>query len=482
MRLLAICWAAVIGLAGVPSASAEIETSDCRLSERWLPSVSARCGSLTVAENPDDSEGPAIELFVAIVPALSEAPLPDPLLLIAGGPGQAATDLYLTLRGAFEPIRRERDIIVVDQRGTGESAPLSCPAAAADDLETAEIDELENLVAECVAELNGDPRFYTTSVAVGDLERVRRELGIEEWNIYGVSYGTRVAQHYLRRYEQHTRAVILDGVAPPGIALGPEIAEISQRVLDNLFERCATDERCNATFPDLPAGFSSLLRQLAEETPVITMPDPLTGQIIEQDFTARQLQAVVRLMSYAPQTSALLPLLLSEAVAGRFAPLAAQAHMMVRGIEDSIGFPMHNAVVCTEDVPFYDGDDRPGLDSTYLGSAIVDSLRSACSVWPAGVIDAGLREPLSSTKPVLLLSGELDPITPPEYGAEVLETLANARHLVGPGQGHGIAAVGCVPTVMRRFLDDPDPAGVPADCLERERASPFFLDFTGPAP
>ena len=482
MRLHAISWAVLIWLVGAPSAFAEIETSDCRLSEPWLPSVSAQCGSLTVPENPDDPDGREIELFVAIVPALSEAPRSDPLLLISGGPGEAATRLYLTLRGAFEPIRRERDIVIVDQRGTGRSAPLSCPTADADDLETADLDQLSSLVADCVAALSGDPRFYTTSVAVQDLDAVRRELGIAEWNLYGVSYGTRVAQHYLRRYEQNTRAVILDGVVPAGLVLGPAIAQVSQRVLDSLIERCANDELCNENFPDLAGRFVALSERLAEEPLSVSLPDPLTGEDIAIDLTARHLQVVVRLMSYIPQTTALLPLLLSEAEAGRYAPLAAQAHMIIGEIENAISFPMHNSVVCTEDVAFYTGDESLGLEDTYLGSTIVDALRAVCAEWPTGVIDDDLKDPLVSAKPVLLLSGEFDPITPPDYADEVLEDLSNARHLVGPGQGHGQAPVGCVRNIMRRFLDELDPPGLPAACVERESSSPFFLDFTGPAP
>ena len=482
MRLQAICWATLIWLVAVPSASAQIEMRDCRLSERWLPSVSAQCGSLLVAENPDDPDGRKIELFVAVVPALSEAPRDDPLLLISGGPGEAATRLFLTLRGAFEPIRRERDIIIVDQRGTGRSAPLSCPTADAEDLETADLDQLSSLVADCVATLSGDPRFYTTSVAVQDLEAVRRELGVVEWNIYGVSYGTRVAQQYLRRYEQNTRALILDGVVPARLVLGPAIAEVSQRVFDSLVQRCAADALCNENFPDLTGRFISLSERLAEDPLNVHLPDPLTGQEIDIALTARHLQVVVRLMSYIPQTSALLPLVISEAEAGRYAPLAAQAHMIIGEIEDAISFPMHNSVICTEDVSFYTGDEDAGLEDTYLGTTIVDALRAVCAEWPAGVIDDDLKEPLSSAKPVLLLSGEVDPITPPEYADEVLETLSNARHLVGPGQGHGQAPVGCVRNIMRRFLDELEPADLPADCLERESFSPFFLDFTGPAP
>jgi pimeloyl-ACP methyl ester carboxylesterase len=183
----------LLWLTGTHGAAAAIETTDCRLSSRWLTTVTAECGTLIVAEDPANPDGRQIELFIARIPALSATLRPDPLLLISGGPGQATTDLYLTLRGAFGRIRREREIMLVDQRGTGRSTRLSCPTASAEDLETAALEELAVLVAGCVSALDGDPRYYTTSVAVGDLEQVRRELALPEWNIYGISYGTRVA-------------------------------------------------------------------------------------------------------------------------------------------------------------------------------------------------------------------------------------------------------------------------------------------------
>ncbi len=477
-----MCWVGLAWLAGTQGATAAIETEDCRLSSRWLATVSARCGTLTVPEDPSNPEGRQIELFVARIPALSGAPQPDPLLLIAGGPGQAATDFYLALRGAFEPIRRDREIILLDQRGTGRSARLSCPSADAEDLETATPDELFALVTACVTALDADPRFYTTSVAVGDLERVREALEVPEWNIYGVSYGTRVAQHYLRRYAEHTRAVILDGVVPAELALGPAIATNAQVALENILGRCAAQDLCAQRFPALDERLATLSARLVEQPLAVTMPDPQTGEAGTRTLSDLHLKVAIRLMSYAPLTAALLPLLVTEAYDGNYAPITAQAYMMIGELERSLSFPMHNSVVCTEDVPFYQDDDLAGLQDTYLGNMIIDALTTVCSVWPAGVLDDDLKAPVVSDRPVLLLSGEADPVTPPAYGAQVLENLSNARHLVGPGQGHGLAGVGCVPNLMRRFLEDLEPSELDDTCLQRERPTPFFLDFTGPSP
>ena len=482
MGLSRMCWIGLAWLAGTQGATAAIETEDCRLSSRWLATVSAQCGTLAVPEDPNHPDGRQIELFVARIPALSGAPQPDPLLLISGGPGQAATDFYLALRGAFEPIRRDREIILLDQRGTGRSARLSCPSADVQDLDTATLDELTALVTDCVAALDADPRYYTTSVAVGDLERLREALDLPEWNIYGISYGTRVAQHYLRRYPEHTRAVILDGVVPAELALGPAIATNAQAALEEVFTRCAGQDLCARRFPALSERLRTLSARLVDQPLEVAMPDPLTGEPGTRTLSDRHLKVAIRLLSYAPLTTALLPLLVSEAHDGNYAPLTAQAYMFIDELERSISFPMHNSVVCTEDVPFYRDADLAGLQDTYLGNTIIDALTTVCSVWPVGQLDSDLKAPVVSDRPVLLLSGEADPVTPPSYGAQVLENLANARHLIGPGQGHGLAGVGCVPTLMRRFLEDLDPQGLDDTCLQRERPSPFFLNFTGPSP
>jgi pimeloyl-ACP methyl ester carboxylesterase len=369
-----MCWIGLAWLAGTQGATAAIETEDCRLSSRWLATVSAQCGTLAVPEDPNHPDGRQIELFVARIPALSGAPQPDPLLLISGGPGQAATDFYLALRGAFEPIRRDRAIILLDQRGTGRSARLSCPSADVQDLDTATLDELTALVTDCVTALDADPRYYTTSVAVGDLERLREALDLPEWNIYGISYGTRVAQHYLRRYPEHTRAVILDGVVPAELALGPAIAMNATAALEEVFTRCAGQDLCARRFPALSEQLRTLSARLVDQPLEVAMPDPLTGEPGTRTLSDRHLKVAICLLSYAPLTTALLPLLVSEAHDGNYAPLTAQAYMFIDELERSISFPMHNSVVCTEDVPFYRDADLAGLQDRPI-SATRSSMR-----------------------------------------------------------------------------------------------------------
>ena len=446
----------------------------CRLAADPLPAAYARCGTLTVPLDPAAPDGETIEIFVARVAALSAEPRPDPLLLIAGGPGQSTVDFYLQLRGAFEQARRDRDIVLVDQRGTGRSAEgFACEAPDDLSLDTTDSDVLARVIDGCVADLKHDPRFYTTSVAVRDLDAVRAALGIESWNVYGVSYGTRVAQHYLRQYPERVRSVVLDGVVPPPLALGPDVAREAQRALEQIFARCAADAACGSRFAALPQLFTEVLARLDAGVADETDPPPLT---------ALELRALVRFMSYSAATVALLPVLISEAHAGNYAPLAGQARTLLRELPESLSFPMSNSVTCTEDVPYADGATGD-LAATYLGTAIMDALKQTCARWPVGSIDASFKTPVVSDTPVLLLSGEYDPITPPAYAERVkAEGLRNSAHLVGRGQGHGLVGVGCVPRILRSFLEDPAPAMLDAGCLELEPPTPFFLTLLGPAP
>jgi pimeloyl-ACP methyl ester carboxylesterase len=472
--------AALFVLAAVPALGTAqdlgwLAESRCRLAADSLPAAYGRCGTLEVPLDPAAPNGLKIELFVARLGAFSPEPRPDPLLLIAGGPGQSTVDFYLQLRGAFELARRDRDIILVDQRGTGRSAQgFACTAPDDLSLDTAAPEELNQIIDACVAELEHDPRFYTTSVAVQDLDRVRAALGVEQWNVYGVSYGTRVAQHYLRRYPTRVRSVVLDGVVPPPLALGPDVAREAQRALEQIFARCATDAECGARFAGLPQLLAEVLVRLDAGAADETDPPPIS---------ALELRTLIRFMSYSAATVALLPVLISEAHAGNYSPLAGQARTLLRELPESLSFPMSNSVMCAEDAPFVTDTATGGLQTTYLGTGIMDGIKLICGRWPVGALDADFKTPVVSSIPTLLLSGEYDPITPPAYAARVkAEGLSNSVHLIGRGQGHGLVGVGCVPRLLRSFLEQPAPAELDASCLEREPPTPFFLSLLGPAP
>jgi len=462
-----------------------LELSDCRISvSPGSPGIAARCGTFERPLNPMDESAGTIDLKVAVIPALSLEPATDPFVPIAGGPGQSTIKFYAGWTAAFERIRQDRDILLLDQRGTGESAPMTCALDedAIDGKYSAE--QTLRLTRECLDLLPHDPRFFTTSVAVQDLEALRVALGYGRLNIYGASYGTRVAQHFARRYPDSTRTVILDGVVAPQIPLGPEIATESQRAIDRVFERCARDTACNERFPDIRSDFAALRDTVSVAPVAVALMHPVTAEQEFVEFGDQQLAAAIRLLLYSPQTVALLPLVISEAANGNYTPLAAQFHMIAASLAESLSIGMHNAVMCTEDAPFIDWDnlDHDAIHASYMGPLQLDAIKTMCSVWPAGVLDEDLREPLATDVPVLLLSGGADPITPARYAEMAAVDLRAAWLLTGEDQGHGLAAVGCMPRVIGEFVETATFADGAADCLAEAFVMPFFIDYSGPTP
>lgn len=439
---------------------------------------------LQVPLNHADPNAGSIELHVARIRSLAPSPAEDAFTVINGGPGGSSLTLYADLAPAFAAVLRERDIIVVDQRGTGRSTPLACPELE-DSPTVSDPALIAQFAAKCVAGLTEDPRFFTTSVAVRDLEWVRQRLGYEQLTLYGVSYGTRVAQHYARRYADQARALIIDGVLPASAALGPQIAIKAQQTLDSILARCAADAACNRALPALPEQLAQLRTELSTSPKLLNLPDPVTGTNTELAFDYSHLAIALRLLAYAPETASIIPLLIHEAASNRnYLPLAAQALRITNELSEALSYGMHNAVVCTEDVPYYDFDleqMRARLADTYLGSEQMDALIAICSEWPAGVIDPNFKAPLTSAVPTLLLSGEFDPITPPDYAEQAQATLSNARHLTAPGQGHGVIMRGCVPSLVSRFVESLDSAALEAECVEQLGSEAFFVDLLGPA-
>ncbi len=355
------------------------------------------------------------ELFVARLVSTAIDPARDAFTIINGGPGGSSIDMMVDLAPVLQAFTRERDVIVIDQRGTGKSTPLDCTALTdtTDEIDTARTIELTK---ECLDKLPYDPRFFSASVAVEDLEALRRSLGYEQLSVYGVSYGTRVALQFLRVYPESLRAVVIDGVVPPDLSLGSNIAINSQRALEAVFARCATSPVCDERFPNLQQAFDRLSNRLQTHPVPMQLQHPVTGKPTQLDLTYGHLALWLRLALYAPETTALIPLIIDQAASHEnYLPVAASALRMLHDLTESLTYGMHNAVVCTEDVPFFDdaSEDFATLENTYLGREMYDSLQAMCSVWPAGVIHSDMTKPVTSDVPTLVLSGEFDPITPP---------------------------------------------------------------------
>jgi pimeloyl-ACP methyl ester carboxylesterase len=461
-----------------PITTPGINFEDCQLS---MPGSSyhmeALCGKLSVYENRSTASGRLIELNIAKIPAVSRNPLPDPIFFIPGGPGEAATQSYLAVSSAFENLHQKRDIILVDQRGTGGSHPLQCKSS--DEEETKE-DDLQAELSECLAEQDADPRLYTTAIAMDDLDQVRAALGYERINLYGGSYGTRAALAYMRQHPEHVRTVVLDGLAPPNWTLGPSVAKDAQRALDMIFARCAADKACQAAFPDLPQKFQSLVDQLDRGPVEVTLEHPINGEPTTVELTREQFANTIHMMSYTAESVALIPLLIYTAYTEQdFSRIASITLSNAGLLEASISIGMRYSVICAEDTPFY---PKQSSEDGYMGNFITRVFSDACAVWPRGEIPADFREPVQSDTPALLISGEEDPVTPPANGELAAQTLTNSLQLTVPGMGHINVYRGCVPRLMTEFINTGSTQGLQPACVEDIQPSPFFINFNGPTP
>ncbi len=448
--------------------------------------LSAQCGTLTVYENHAEHSGRKIELHIAMIPAISRTPEPDPILFLTGGPGGASTQDFVAVSSAFKRINEKRDIILMDQRGTGRSHPLKCeePEEA---LNLDDEDALKVEIDKCIEQIDADLRFYDTQAAVHDLNQMRDAMGYDKLNLYGVSYGTRVAQTYLRAYPENVRTLILDGIVPQDEALGVSVAGDAQKVLDEVFARCAADEDCSKAFPNLPEALEGLLNRVEREPVLVKLEDPYTSKPIEMMFTRNKLGMMIRLFSYTAETAALLPLLIHDAhTTGDLGRLAAQSMIVTEQLEGSVNSGLGNTVVCAEDVPFFrrSGEfvgDAQAEQSSYLGE-YYHQMEKLCKYWPVDGVSPEFKTPVSSDVPTLLLSGELDPVTPPNNAEHIGRTLSNSLHLVAPGQGHGILLRGCTYKIATEFVDRGALDGLDTGCVGNLGPAPFFLSYTGPKP
>ncbi len=490
---LSLCLAAAVaGSLAAPAACSATQTgglplTPCQLHQALeLTLVEAECGRLAVPENPAAPHGRQIELRVAVVPAISTRKSPDPLFVLAGGPGMAATSFYTSVAPVFGLIRRDRDIVLVDQRGTGGSNALDCESSEEDLYESSTAD-IVAATERCLRMLgaHADVRFYTTSLAIRDLDLVRAALGYERINLYASSYGTIVAQDYLRRFPDRVRSVILDGVVPPQLVLGATSALDAQSALSSIFSRCARQPDCHARFGDPAQTYGQVRDELAAHPVWVDLTDPTSGEPYRLQFTNYQLAMVLRLASYTPELAALLPLDLHEAGAsGNFAPLAGQFLLIDRVYGDAIAEGMNDTVVCAEDVPYYrvDAAERAELAKTFLGTSQLDGLQAICRIWPHGPVDPDFHQPLHTDVPALLLSGGNDPITPPRYAAQAARGFSHSLSLVIPGFGHGQLTDPCMARIMAQFVDRGSASGLDTACTRHLSPMPFFLTRNGPTP
>jgi pimeloyl-ACP methyl ester carboxylesterase len=443
----------------------------------------AYCGTLQVFENRDARAGRTIDLRIVVLPALSSDARPDPLFFLAGGPGQGAAQLARPIRELFRRVQADRDIVLVDQRGTGKSRPLNCASDPDSLREIGEPDEAAVArLRTCMQGLDADLRLYTTSIAMDDLDDVRAHLGYERLNLYGGSYGTRAALVYLRQHEPRVRSVILDGVAPPDMRLPLFMARDGQRALDKLLKDCEDDAGCRTQHPHLAERTRTLLERLDRTPTRVRLMHPRTGVAEEVTINAAFVANILFAALYAPLTSSLIPELIARAESNDFQGLLALA-LVGEQSGENMAVGMQLSVICAEDYPRIDPEDAAresgaGLFKDYL----LSSRMKACEFWPRGTVPAGYHDPVVSAVPVLVLSGDLDPVTPPTWGEQVVPHLTNARHVVVSGTGHGALNTGCGTRLVREFIERGTADGLDTGCASTPARPPFFLTPAGPDP
>jgi pimeloyl-ACP methyl ester carboxylesterase len=462
----------------------------CEIGKRGASVVTtlrAYCTDFPVPENRAAPSDRWIKLKLAVLKAEASASDSDLVTFLDGGPGGAATDDYPAIDPALEPLRSRRAILVFDQRGTGGSNALSCASDAGAESAGAaaaiqSVSATQDSLRRCLRQLAGRaaPEYYTSSDAVRDLEDVRQALGAPRLDLIGISYGTRVAQQYAARYPQSVRSLVLDSPVPNSLALLSEHARNLERALRDIFARCRTQASCAQRFGDPYATLYRLRDALRAQPQAVELRDPRNFQALRRTLTAADLSALVRFYAYSPLTAALLPLMLQEAARGNYAPLLGQSQWLADDLSERIDGGVELSVLCAEDVDLLTA--RPEDENSLLGNGFIATAQAACQVWPRGQRPVDFHAPLVSALPVLILSGQYDPVTPPDYGAQIARSLSHARQLIANGQGHGVIGAGCIPRLVQRFIDELQPERLDARCLERLADTPAFIDYNGAAP
>jgi pimeloyl-ACP methyl ester carboxylesterase len=352
--------------------------------------TSAFCAPFQVPENWDAPDGRRIDLRLALIRSEAEAADSDLVVFLAGGPGQSAIDNWPRIASAFGPLRAHHHVLLLDQRGTGKSHALVCRSEKKDDAPPAAgavqpaqaLEEVREDTRRCLAEVekDADPRQYTTTAATRDLEAVRQALGAPQFDLVGVSYGTRMAQQYLMRHPDGVRSLVLDSVAPNEVVLGQDFAENLENSLKAHFSLCTQLPACAKAFPDPYASLIRLRDELRARPQDYDFRDPVTFEPAHKRLDDYALAGLVRLFAYTPETAALLPLSIAEGLKGNYAPLAGQSQLLTGDLSELRDNGMQTSVICTEDADLL--TPRPQDAETVLGTALIDVIRTQCEVWP----------------------------------------------------------------------------------------------------
>lgn len=460
--------------------AATIDVSPCRVGEQ---PVAARCASLEVPENRKLEAGRRIPIRFAVLPASSGIAPRSPLLILVGGPGQAATVSGVPIAQVLSRARRHRDVVLVDQRGTGGSHPLGCHDEDVPFNERLSKSPSVEEILECLRSLDADTTQYTTQTALEDYEEVRRALGYTRWSLWGGSYGTRVALAYMQAYPASVERVVLDGVAPTDIELPLHFAEDGAASLDKVFEDCRTDAACGRAFPQAKDLVPALLTKLGEAGIDVPVTHPSRGTPERVKITRDGFLGGIRTLLYSSDLSALLPYALDQAHHhDHWTPFVTAVTALADLMSEQVNhFGMYLSVMCSEDVArISSGEVAEAAKIAPFGASLVTQAQTWCKTWPTANLKPEYYAPVQTEHPTLILSGGHDPATPPRWGRLTAQRLPNSLHVEVAAASHGVTSLGCAPEVIDEFLSSKAPKLIATQCLDEVVALPYFTRATGP--
>ena len=437
-----------------------------------------KCGKLEVPENYQQPGGDTIAVNFAVLPAIDDSEYKAPLMFLAGGPGQAAVELATGLNHVFREVRKTRDIILVDQRGTGESSPLSCDFEAVDNVYSSLPDALNpQEVKDCVAQFKGDVTQYNSENAIRDFDAIRAALGHEKLNIYGGSYGTRAGLVFMRMFPESLESVVLDSVGPIEVPIGM-FGQSGARSFNLLLENCKNSESCHKAFPNLAEEFQAVKTRLAKDVAIIDILHPRLGTPTKLVIDDTKFTGNLRFQLYGMEGRSMVPLVIHQAFLGNYQPLIG---LMARTEDEQLVYTglLFN-IVCNEDIPrVSEADKAADANNNFDGKDSHSAWDMVCPFFPEYRPSEDFYQSVTADIPTLILSGNLDPVTPPSNGEYSAKSLPNSHHIIVENASHTVAMSTCASDIINEFLTSKTPKTLDESCLKDIPQETFMTSVNG---
>lgn len=439
-----------------------------------------QCGTLVVPENYAKADGEKININFVVLPAIDSSQEKQPLMFLAGGPGQAAAELSGQIYTGFSEIRKTRDLLLIDQRGTGKSHPLQCEESIAMDPYTVIPEDFSDEdIATCLAQLTGDLSQYNSENAIRDFDAVREALGHQQVHIYGGSYGTRAGLVYMRMFPSAIKSAVLDSVGPIEVPIGL-FGKSAEQSFAQLLNNCQNDAMCAKQYPDLAKEFADISAKLSLAPVTVEIAHPRLGTNTEFTISKDKFISTIQMQLYSMQTRSLVPLLIHQAYLGDYKPLAGLIAQGEGGMGIYIG--LHFNIVCNEDIPKISASMKAtDADNSFAQGMSLDMMAKVCATWPTYQPSADFYQTVTADIPTLILSGALDPVTPASNGEKSDKSLPNSRHIISENNAHIVASTACGISIVNEFLERQMPQDLDVSCLAEIPDESFMLGLNGGA-